>query len=95
MKSWVLNIAGALVVSAIGAIVAVSFTSGKVDAAQEVRVHHIERRLDGHDAQIKELAEMRVLLERIDQRSGDMKDDVARRLDRVEQKLEAPTRRQR
>lgn len=91
MKAAAISVAGALVVSAIGAIVGASWTSGKVDAATEVRVHQVEKRLDEHGGEIREMSRMRVLLERIDQRGTDMD----RRLERVEQKLDAPARRTR
>lgn len=89
-QAWVLTIVGALVVSAIGGVVTATFASGKADAANDVRVHYVETRLDAQGDRVdkveREFARTRALLERMDQRSADDHE----RLERVEQKLDAP-----
>jgi hypothetical protein len=88
-QAWVLGIVGALIVSAIGGVVTATFASGKADAATEVRVSYVEKRVDTAE---QSFGAMRILLERIDQRSADMD----KRMERVEKKLdEAPKRRTR
>lgn len=92
---WAWSIAGGLIVTGVSSIVALSFTSGKADAATEVRLLHVEQRLDANDVQLREmrevLSDLRAGMGRVEQRVTDMD----RRLERVEQKLDAPARRER
>lgn len=87
-QAWVLTIVASLIVAGIGAVATATLGSARTAAATEERVHQVERRVGEQDARLDELSAGQLLLERIDERVGDM----VRRLDRVERKLDEPAR---
>lgn len=83
----VMQIVCALIVAAISAVVAGEIAGARFAGETEQRVHAVERRLDKHEQTLDRIVP---LLERIDERGN----DVTRRLERVETKIdEQPKRR--
>lgn len=87
-QSWVLTIVGSVIVAGIGAVATATLGSARTAAATEERVHSIAVRVDEHGRKLDEVEKGRALLERIDERVGEM----VRRLERVERKMDEPTR---